>query len=98
MPGKDVQKARGKGRRDDVPKSASPIASRSDSVGAVAQLIVEREPAAKPTPRESKPAATHEQIAERARAIWQQRGCPSGEDEKIWYEAEAQLKGKLGSK
>ena len=97
MPGKDVQKARGKGRRDDVPKSASPVASRSESVGAVAQLTIEKKPAVKPAPTESKPTATHEEIAERAKAIWQQCGCPSGEDERIWYEAEAQLQSELGS-
>ena len=97
MPGKDVQKTSGKGRRDEVPKSAFPEASRSDSVGAVAQLNREKEPPAKPTSARSRPAATHEQIAERARAIWQQRGCPSGEDERIWYEAESQLKSESGS-
>jgi len=97
MPGKDVQKASGKGRRDEVLKSASPVASRSDSVGAVAQLTREKEPPAKSVPAKNRPAATHEQIAERARAIWQQRGCPSGEDETIWYAAESQLKSELGS-
>jgi len=39
---------------------------------------------------------THDQIAERAKSIWQKKGCPSGQDEKIWYEAEAQLKRELG--
>jgi hypothetical protein len=34
---------------------------------------------------------THEQISERAKAIWQQRGCVQGEDERNWYEAENQL-------
>lgn len=38
---------------------------------------------------------THEQIAERARQIWQQRGCRSGEDQQNWAEAEAQLKAEL---
>ena len=35
---------------------------------------------------------THEQIAERAWCIWQNRGCSPGEDERNWLEAEAQLK------
>jgi hypothetical protein len=41
---------------------------------------------------------THQQIEERARKIWQQKGCPMGQDEKTWLEAEAQLKKELGTK
>jgi len=97
MPSKEVQKPRGKGRRDEVPENVSPITSRSESVGAVAQLAVEKEPVPGPMRTGSRPAITHEQIAERARAIWRQRGCPSGDDEKNWYEAEVQLQSELGS-
>ena len=39
---------------------------------------------------------THDQVAERARRIWQERGCPHGEDERNWREAEKQLKHELG--
>jgi len=35
---------------------------------------------------------THERIAERAFAIWQNRGCIPGEDERNWFEAETQLR------
>ncbi len=38
------------------------------------------------------PAATHEQIAERAKAIWVQGGRVGGQDQADWYEAEAQLR------
>ena len=38
---------------------------------------------------------THEQVAERAKAIWQDRGCVPGFDEQNWYEAETQLKTEL---
>ncbi len=38
---------------------------------------------------------THEQIEERAKLIWRQNGCPSGQDQENWYEAEAQLKREL---
>lgn len=38
---------------------------------------------------------THEQISERAKSIWQQRGCPSGDDQSNWFEAENQLKQEL---
>ena len=41
-------------------------------------------------------ALTHEQVSERARAIWKERGCPSGQDEQNWLEAERQLKMELG--
>lgn len=42
------------------------------------------------------PMLTDEQIAERAKAIWQDRGCIPGFDEQNWYEAETQLKTELG--
>jgi hypothetical protein len=41
---------------------------------------------------------THQQIEERAKAIWRQKGCPVGQDEKIWCEAEAQLKRELAAR
>ncbi len=41
-------------------------------------------------------AIPHEQIAERARLIWEQRGRPQGEDERNWKEAERQLKEEMG--
>ena len=34
---------------------------------------------------------THDQISERAKVIWQQRGCMPGEDQRNWFEAEIQL-------
>jgi hypothetical protein len=36
-------------------------------------------------------APTYEQISERAKVIWQQRGCTPGEDQRNWFEAEIQL-------
>jgi hypothetical protein len=39
---------------------------------------------------------THEQIAQRAEAIWRKRGCPAGQDAQNWHEAEAQLRAELG--
>lgn len=38
---------------------------------------------------------THQQIADRAKEIWRKKGCPAGQDEMNWYEAEAQLKQEL---
>ena len=52
----------------------------------------------KPSAKQAKANAnpTYEQIAERAKRIWQQRGCPSDQDDKNWYDAEKQLKQELG--
>lgn len=41
------------------------------------------------------PPITHEQIAERARQIWEQHGRPQGEDERNWREAERQLRAEM---
>jgi hypothetical protein len=39
---------------------------------------------------------THDVIAERARAIWLERGCSPDQDEENWRDAEAQLKTEMG--
>jgi hypothetical protein len=39
---------------------------------------------------------THDLIAERARTIWQERGCSPDRNEENWREAEAQLKTERG--
>ena len=54
--------------------------------------------------REERPATgeastatfTHDQIADRARSIWERRGRPQGEDDKIWRAAEDELKQEIG--
>ena len=47
--------------------------------------------------RAKRPAGpTHEQIAQRAEEIWKRHGCPPGEDMENWFEAEAELKRKMG--
>jgi len=40
---------------------------------------------------------THEQISERAKAIWNDRGQPSGQDDEIWFEAERQVAEELAA-
>ena len=45
-----------------------------------------------PVPPEA-PAATPDQIAALAHAIWTDRGCPEGRDLDHWLEAERQLRG-----
>lgn len=39
-----------------------------------------------------------EKIAERAKKLWLERGSPTGQDEAIWFEAEARLKAEAESK
>ncbi|HUR56734.1 MAG TPA: DUF2934 domain-containing protein [Opitutaceae bacterium] len=45
-----------------------------------------------------RPQASHEEIARRARKIWQDRGQPHGQDDAIWLEAESTLKGEAESR
>jgi len=48
--------------------------------------------ASRPGTAALRPVPTHEQIAQCARAIWQSKGCPVGQDEQNWREAETQLR------
>lgn len=49
------------------------------------------------TTRAGQPAGpAHELIAQRAQEIWQRHGCPPGEDQENWFEAEAELKREMG--
>ncbi len=60
------------------------------------EAVVGERPAQTPEVGESSVSLTHDQIADRARAIWEQRGRPQGQDDKIWHEAEDQLKREIG--
>ena len=51
---------------------------------------------AQAAPATTAPELTHEQIAQRANDIWKACGCPCGEHERHWHEAERQLKQDLG--
>ena len=46
----------------------------------------------------SRGQVSHDQIAQRAQKLWRDRSQPSGQDEAIWLEAEAQLKAESESK
>jgi hypothetical protein len=50
----------------------------------------------KPRPALQAVVLTCDLIAERAMAIWLERGCPRDRDEENWREAEAQLKTEMG--
>lgn len=62
----------------------------SSGIKADKNVAVAEKPSAKST------GLTYEQIAERAKEIWLQRGCPANQDEKNWFDAESQLKRELG--
>jgi hypothetical protein len=52
-----------------------------------------------PTPTERpRRQVLHEEIARRAKQIWQERNRPTGSDEAIWLEAESQLQGEAESR
>ena len=48
--------------------------------------------AAKSSSNQGKVELSHEQIAERARKLWMERGSPGGRDLEHWLEAEKQLR------
>jgi hypothetical protein len=62
--------------------------STSGRADTKASRVAEQEPA-KQTKKTVVP--THDQISERAKAIWRERGCVAGEDQSNWFEAERQL-------
>jgi hypothetical protein len=53
---------------------------------------------AQPSRAQSPLVPTHKQIEDRAREIWRRKGCPIGQDEQNWLEAETQLKKEMGIK
>jgi len=69
-------------------KSAGKVGAPASATTRVDAIPV-RVPTAPVAPQDV--TLTHERIGERAKAIWQQKGCPSGRDEENWYEAIAQL-------
>jgi hypothetical protein len=60
--------------------------------------VPQKAPAAEPkktinaAPAKAPRNPSHEEITLRARALWEAKGRPSGRDEEIWLEAEAQLR------
>jgi hypothetical protein len=60
------------------------------------EAAVGERPERMPETGESSVTLAHDQIADRARAIWERRGRPHGQDGRIWHEAEAELKREMG--
>ena len=46
-------------------------------------------------PDNARGQVTHDQIAQRAEKLWRDRSQPTGQDQAIWLEAEAQLKAEI---
>jgi hypothetical protein len=46
-----------------------------------------------PIPPQTPAGPTHDEISRRARALWIEKGCPEGQSEAIWLEAETLLQG-----
>ncbi len=59
-------------------------------------IVPGRPPSQQVMSRKPKHAPSHEEIAARARAIWQAKGCCAGQDVQNWIEAETQLKNEMG--
>jgi hypothetical protein len=79
--------------------SAAPAGSGAQPSKAVGPGSLGPPPALSSSAAGRKPASartpTHDQIAARAREIWQAKGCKSGQDLQNWHEAEAQLKAEM---
>jgi len=72
----------------DSPKPAAPAKAKPTSSGPGRQ----RESTAGPkAARQVEIKITHDQIAQRAYEIWLAQGRPSGQEQRNWYEAEAEL-------
>jgi hypothetical protein len=74
-------------------RAAAPVASakaKGGPAGSTSQMVASQ-PAMK-APAAVKPGPTQEQIAIRARQIWQASGCKPGRDKENWLQAEAQLR------
>ena len=77
-------------------RGRSATAEKMPAEPARGEAVIGERQAQMPEVGESSVTLTHDQIADRARAIWEQRGRPQGEDDKIWREAEDQLKRETG--
>ena len=73
------------------------VTTAQPKAGSIKGVCGPKDPAcgSKVNPIEPATVLTHERIAERARGIWENRGCRLGEDERNWSEAETQLKTEL---
>jgi hypothetical protein len=79
----------------NIPRTASPMPSSSQQSSTGTGTLNRPSEAVKskaPVP------PTHKQIEDRAGEIWHRKGCPIGQDEQNWLDAEAELKKEMGIK
>ena len=77
-----------------MPKKAK-VSKKRPPAKAAAKKQSTPAPTTTPAPKVDA-APTHEQIAARAKSIWELKGCPIGQDERNWLEAEEQIRLELG--
>jgi hypothetical protein len=78
--------------------SGTPTASTLQSGGATATAPRPTETKARQATTGQNVTLSYEQVAQRAREIWIQKGCKPGQDEQNWLEAEAQLRAEAARK
>jgi predicted CoA-binding protein len=83
----------GKIQKNDVTEEAQEKQIITSNVRDIKTSPIEVKELTKQTKKTVVP--TQEQISERAKVIWKQRGCKSGEDQRNWFEAEHQLQEEL---
>ena len=83
--------------RSTAPAQEAPSSSYQGTARTtpIAPKAVAPAPASTPARAVALPRLSHEQIAIRAKAIWEKKGRPSGQDEKNWLQAEAELRTEL---
>lgn len=77
-------------------REASPIGTSIVSLCAVQHESTTNNMSPEPDHILQAKAPSHDQIAERAKAIWLAGGCLLGQDQEHWYTAEAQLRTEVG--
>jgi hypothetical protein len=88
-------------RRAEMAPPATPTASRpatADPAPLSQAAPVQARTGTAQAVKESPVVLKHEQIAERAKAIWKASGCKPGRDRENWLEAERQLRKELSSR
>lgn len=80
----------------DEPQQKASVGTAATKPAATKPSATQPRPASPASPVSSAPAANGElsrdAIAKLAFQKWQKRGCPAGEDQKDWFEAERELK------
>jgi Protein of unknown function (DUF2934) len=89
VPGpKDAAQCRSTRKALSVPNTAVPVSVQRNVEATRNQPAATQSPATQAGSSQSSEAASQNDIAQLAYALWQQRGCPEGSAESDWLEAE----------